>query len=147
MKEKILATCLQLVTEKLKSLKIAMSDLRESAAQDSKSSMGDKYETGQAMIHLEQENLMSQYNEVVRTHSILSQIKSDNISQFGGVGALIETDNGNFYLSIGLGKIDVDGYSAFAIAPNSPIGSAFLGRKVGEKIDLNGRSYSITRIE
>jgi transcription elongation GreA/GreB family factor len=147
MKEKILATCLQLVTEKLKNLKIAMSDLRESAAQDSKSSMGDKYETSQAMIHLEQENLMSQYNEVIRTHGILSQIKSDNVSEFGAVGALIETDNGNFYISIGLGKIDVDGYSAFAIAPISPIGSAFLGKTVGDKIDLNGRSYSITKIK
>ncbi|HNP19641.1 MAG TPA: 3-oxoacyl-ACP synthase [Fulvivirga sp.] len=147
MKRKILTSCLQQVSDKLKSLKSAIADLQESAGEDSKSSVGDKYETSRAMIHLEQENLMTQYNEMIKVHGLLSQIRSDTVLDVGMVGALIETNNGNFYISVGLGKIDLDGYSVFAIAPNSPIGSAFLGKKVGEKIELNGRDYTITKIQ
>ncbi len=147
MKRKILTTCLQQVTDKLKNLKGAIADLQESAGEDSKSSVGDKYETSRAMIHLEQENLMTQYNELTKVHGLLSQIRSDSVLDVGMVGALIETNNGNFYISVGLGKIEIDGYNVFAIAPNSPIGSAFLGKKAGSKIELNGRDYVITKIE
>ncbi len=146
MKAEILAHCRALVATKIRALKQEMADLQESADQDSKSSVGDKYETGRAMVQLEQENLMRQYDEFIKLNDILLKLNPSLSHGEIGMGSLVETNHGLFFMSVGLGKLDTDDFSAFAIAPNSPIGQALLGKKTGESITLNGRTYEIKQV-
>lgn len=147
MKTQLLALCQSIVSEKVIALKSELKTLQESADQDTKSSVGDKYETGRAMVHLEQENVMRQYEEYQKLQRILSNLKGNIISETIEAGSLIRTNLGTFYMSVGLGKISLDQQDYFAIAPNSPIGTALLGKKKGDNIDLNGRHYEILEVK
>jgi hypothetical protein len=142
-KKDILNVCQNIVLEKLNDLKQSMTDLQESANQDTKSSAGDKYETGRAMVQLEQENLMRQSSEFKKINDVLIKINPEISSDTILIGSLVETNHGFFYICAGLGKIDIDNTSIFAVAPNSPIGSVFLGKKKGDQLKLNGRDYKI----
>ncbi|QSE97127.1 3-oxoacyl-ACP synthase [Fulvivirga lutea] len=146
MKKQVLAACKQAVTSKLADLKNQIKDLQESANEDSKSAMGDKYETGRAMVHLEQENLMTRYTELSNQLEILNALTTEDTKIIQN-GSLIITDMGIFYMSIGLGKIDIENSSVFAIAPNSPIGQELIGKSAGMNVTVNGRTYNIKDVK
>ncbi|MEQ8925300.1 MAG: 3-oxoacyl-ACP synthase [Fulvivirga sp.] len=142
MKKRVLAACKQAVAIKLADLKNQLKDLQESANDDSKSAMGDKYETGRAMVHLEQENLMTRYSELSNQLETLHALSTEDTTTIQN-GSLINTDHGKFYMSVGLGKIDLESDSVFAIASNSPIGKELFGKSAGTSVMVNGRTYTI----
>ena len=147
MKNELLTLCRSIVTEKVIALKAELKALQESADQDTKSSVGDKYETGRAMVHLEQENVMRQYEEYEKLARILNNLKGNIVTETIEAGSLIITNLGAFFMSVGLGKVSLNQQDYFAIAPNSPIGVALLGKKKGDSIDLNGRHYIIQEVK
>ncbi|MTI39784.1 GreA/GreB family elongation factor, partial [Fulvivirga lutimaris] len=108
---------------------------------------GDKYETGRAMVHLAQENVVRQYEEFEKLARILSNLKGSAVTESIEAGSLITTNLGTFFMSVGLGKVTMNAQDYFAIAPNSPIGTALLGKKKGESIELNGRNYIIQDVK
>ena len=55
-KAKLYDSCLKLVDERVAHIEDAMRNAQASANEETKSSAGDKYETGRAMMHLEKEN-------------------------------------------------------------------------------------------
>lgn len=146
MKKEILNHCKLIVGEKLNSIKQNLKELQEAANEDSKSAMGDKYETGRAMIHLEQENLMSRYTELMAQQETLAAVPTV-ISEIIQIGSLVTLDTGLFFIATGLGKIEVNNLTLFAVAPNSPIGQKLLGKREGDQFELNGRQYTISKVE
>ena len=60
LKQKIHTHCLHLLDNKIAELQKILRSLGESAANDTKSSAGDKHETARAMIHIEQETITKQ---------------------------------------------------------------------------------------
>lgn len=139
--------CIQLVKNRIETLNKLLFDARESANTDTKSSMGDKYETSRAMLQIEQENITKQLAEA---NNILSNLISlpDN-SSYSTVcnGSLITTNTSVFYLSTGLGKIDFKGKELMVISPKSPIGQKLMGLKTNDTIDFNKTKYTILNIE
>ena len=127
-------------------IKQNLKELQEAANEDSKSAMGDKYETGRAMIHLEQENLMSRYTELMAQQEALATVPTV-ISEIIQLGSLVTLDTGLFFIATGLGKIEVNNLTLFAVAPNSPIGQKLIGKSQGDQFELNGRQYTISKVE
>jgi hypothetical protein len=131
-------------------LQEALAQAAEASNQDSKSSAGDKHETGKAMMQLEQEKLGKQLQDLNSQIDLLqirrgeTDYKSPSSAQ---LGSLITTNLGLFYLAIGLGKIEINGSTYFAISPQSPIGLQMVGKKVGEGFEVNGRSYIVMDLE
>ena len=113
-------------------LKERLDDINESLASETKSSVGDKYETGSAMLHLEKDKQMMQLATLTDSKKNLSSVKTD--SQFLSVeqGALVKTNQGCFYIAISAGKLQIDGQEFFAITLASPI-----GKMLFQKIQLN----------
>lgn len=145
MKKRILTHCQNIIDSKLLELKQNLDELRESANQDSKSSMGDKYETGRAMVQLEQENLMSRYGQLMGQKELLARIDIAKTSHIK-LGSLVTTNATQFFLSIGLGKIEVENNIVYAIALDSPIGQKLSRKKEGDSFELNGKKYDIQTI-
>ena len=58
------------LNEKGKRIQLAFDDLNSAITDDSKSTAGDKHETGRAMVHLEQEKLSKQLiqNKYLQQH-------------------------------------------------------------------------------
>jgi Transcription elongation factor, GreA/GreB, C-term len=128
-------------------LQEALAQAAEASNQDSKSSAGDKHETSKAMMQLEQEKLGKQLQDINTQIDLLHKIADFKNPSSVQLGSLITTNLGLFYLAIGLGKIEIDGATYFAISPQSPIGLQMVGKKVGESFEVNGRSYTVNGLE
>ena len=145
-KLKVHHACEKVVLEKRKLLSQQLDSARLSANSETKSSAGDKHETGRALAQLEQENLAKQFSFLERLESDLSQLKSDLISEKVEKGALVETDKMTLYFGVALGEIKVEDISVFAISTASPIGKIALGKTIGESFVVNSNTHNINQI-
>ena len=145
-KQKLHNKCLQLIIEKINFLEANQLDLTQGAQNDSKSSAGDKHETARAMMQMEHEKIGKQLNESIHLKEELEkinpQIKTQKVTQ----GSLIKTNHGVLFLSIGLGKIEVDGISVMVLSAQSPLGIKLLNLAEGDAVEMNGMNYAIEEI-
>jgi hypothetical protein len=145
-KSRIVAEIDFILKTKITELERVIHEVQQSANQESKSSMGDKYETGRAMAQNEvfmlQTQLAALKNDFETINSIDFNLKVDKVIQ----GSLVETSTGWFLISIGLGKITVDGKSLFCISINSPLGQELKGKSVAEAYLINGKTAQIRSI-
>ncbi|ODM55753.1 hypothetical protein BAX95_14385 [Elizabethkingia meningoseptica] len=112
---------------------------------DTKSSMGDKYETSREMLQQEINRLLSQLSEVNNQLDILRNMNTKPLTVVG-LGAYVETSMGNFYISESLGKINRDGVAVVAVSANAPLVQAMLKKKAGEVFELNGKKQKIVGV-
>lgn len=145
-KEEVHLQCLHLVQQKLAAAESAIREAQLAANDETKSSAGDKYETGRAMMHLEQEKQASQRSTAQRQLQALHQINSKQTTHRVGPGSLVKTNEGYFYLAAGLGKITVGDATCFVISTVAPLGQAMQDKQSGEEIQLNGRIIRINDV-
>ncbi|WP_244939755.1 hypothetical protein [Kaistella daneshvariae] len=86
------------LSEKIENLERLIADTR-AANNETKSSMGDKYETSREMVQQEINNLQIQLKENLKARNSL-QIINVNPHQNVGLGSLVETDKGLFYIAV-----------------------------------------------
>ncbi|NEU66064.1 GreA/GreB family elongation factor [Spirosoma agri] len=123
-----------------------MEAAQESANSESKSSAGDKYETGRAMAQIERDRYAHQLDVALAVEQELTRINSEKEYTVVQPGSLVTTNRGMFFISISAGKLNIDGKDVFAISPASPIGSALAGRRAGETVLFNKLVYEILSV-
>ncbi|MCR6639975.1 MAG: GreA/GreB family elongation factor [Sporocytophaga sp.] len=146
-KIKLYELCVAFVEQRIASSQKAIEHAQLAANEETKSSAGDKYETGRAMMQLEIEKQSVQLAEAMKLKHVLSQINPEKTTETIQSGSLVFTDQGNFYISISAGKLDLEGMTYFAVSPVSPIGALLIGKKSGDTILLNGKTFTIRKIE
>ncbi|WP_417431217.1 hypothetical protein [Halpernia sp.] len=129
---------------KIKTLENLISETRASN-NETKSSMGDKYETTREMVQQEINNLQVQLNENLKAKNSLKLIPI-SISEKVGFGSLVETSNGLFYISVSLGNTDFNNKKIFLISPESPLAKALIDKKKDEDFSLNNSKQTIKNI-
>jgi len=132
------------LSEKIENLERLIAETR-AANNETKSSMGDKYETSREMVQQEINNLQIQLNENLKARNSL-QFINVNPHQNVGLGSLVETDKGLFYIAVSLGEISLQKQKIFLISPESPLAKALTGNKKGDTISLNGNPQTIKSI-
>lgn len=145
-KKQVHEECLRLVEEKINIAKQAMEAAQNSANNESKSSAGDKYETGRAMAQLEKDKSTLMLVESQKLKSALLQITLEKPSTRVLPGSLVITDQGIFYLAVGLGQIQLEGTSVFVLSPASPLGNRLYNLEVNGKASFNGKEYRVVGI-
>ncbi len=123
-----------------------MADLEESLESESKSSAGDKYETGREMINLEIEKLQGQLKEFKKLQETLSIARRAFTFEVVQLGSYVKTTGANYFIAIPAGEITVEDEKFYAIGANSPVAQALLGKKSGEEFDFNGIKRRINSI-
>jgi len=146
-KRELLDHCIGIIEEKTSQIERALQELREGAESESKSTSGDKHETGRAMMHLEQEQLMKQLGEWRNQMQQLVGLKNATPQPNVYSGSLVTTDRGLFFISTAIGKVQWKDQTVFVISPQSPIGKAFLGKKEKEVVAFQQTSYAILEID
>jgi hypothetical protein len=146
LKEEIFNRCIVLVDEKIAFLQTALKELTQSAANESKSTAGDKHETALAMLQIEQENTSRQLKEVLTSKLHLSQINIHLTPGKVTSGTLVQTNKGLLFLSIALGKLNINNTSVIVLSPQSPLGNKLLGLKPTDKAEMNGTTYVIEEL-
>lgn len=145
-KEKLLQACKVFAIDKLKAIQENLNELNDSVNSDSKSTAGDKHETGRAMLHLEQEKAgeqLLQAQEMVLLAEKIMLHKSDTKAH---LGSLVKTNRGLFFIAISAGKITIDKTDYYAVSPKAPIAQKLIGCKEGEQFKFNGLDYMISDI-
>ena len=112
---------------------------------DTKSSMGDKYETGREMLQQEINNLTIQLKTLKDQQSELEKLKTESSSKVEK-GAVVKTENGLFYISISFGKLTFENETFMAISPESPLAKAMSGKSANDAFSLNTISQMIQHI-
>ena len=112
---------------------------------DTKSSMGDKYETGREMLQQEINNLQRQLNEVLNQQAILQKITADPSEKVQN-GAIVKTDKGLFYISASMEEIRSENQKVMTVSAESPLVKAMFGKKMGETFTINTINQTIENI-
>lgn len=146
LKQKVYEQYNEVVNDKVSLLQNMLQDLIDSTRNETKSSAGDKYETGRAMLQIEQDNIRKQLKEALEQKAIFEKIKSRLGASQIVRGSLVKTDKGYFFISIALGKIHIDRITIIALSPQSPLGSKLIGLKANESITMNGTKYIIESV-
>lgn len=145
-KIKVYEKCLDLVEQKVQIAQKSMKEAQESANSEEKSTAGDKYDTARAMSQIERDMHAKQFTEALHLKQILKGITISKASKKIEVGSLVMTSIGKFFMSIALGKIQVEGEDIFIISPVSPLGQLMLDKKAGKKIKLNGKEIELLEV-
>lgn len=119
---------------------------KESRDNETKSTAGDKYETGRAMVQFELEKNMEQLNKAIQLKNELAQIDLYGKFSVAGFGCIVKTTRDNYFISIGLGKINVGQEIYYAISPASPIGKILYKKNTGDEVNILGKKIIITEI-
>lgn len=146
LKVELYRQCLNYVQMRMDAAQQGINEAQQASKEDTKSSAGDKYETGRAMMQQETDRNMAQLNEANKLKVALNTINSTITHNTAEPGSIITTNNGNFYLAISAGALTVNGESYFAISPASPIGIKLKGLKGGDGFNVNGKAYKIINV-
>ena len=145
-KEQLTAACVGYAESRIGRFNHTMKELEEALKPESRSCMGDKYETSRALLHLEFEKIsgqVEQFNSLRKTASLIgSQASSESV----GFGSLVRTTAANYFISIPAGEIDAEGEKFYAVGINSPVAQELLGKKAGDEFLINGKSFKITEV-
>jgi hypothetical protein len=147
LKQKIYNYYLHLIDEKVNMLQQVLADLKESGANETKSTAGDKHETGLAMLQIEQSNIRAQMQEVLTQKTALEKINPKLSASMIVNGSLIKTNRGYLFMSIAMGKAVIDNNAVIALSPQSPLGQKLMGLKVKDAAEINNVKYVIDLIE
>lgn len=128
------------------SIQQAMEAVQASANDETKSSAGDKYETGRSMMQLELEKQSAQLAEAAKMQQTLDRISLE-ASESIHPGSLVYTNQGIFFISVSAGPIGVDENKVMAISMASPLGTSLRDRKAGEEFRFNGKLFRIEKVE
>lgn len=145
-KEQLYQQCLEHVNERLRTIEQTIQSHRKALNSETKSSAGDKHETGRAMLQLEMEKAGQQLHSVHQMKEILTKINISKNSKVAILGSIIKTNLGSYFLCISAGRIQLENEVYFAISTSSPIGKLLLGKKEGDALTWNGKRIMIEKI-
>lgn len=145
-KKHLSAACEAYVEAKLQTVQRAIDDLEAALKLETKCSMGDKYETGRAMLHLEFEKLAGQYEEFKKLRKTVSIIPTGGTDKTVGFGSAVKTSLGNYFISIPAGQLTVNEEKFYAVGANAPIAQILFQKTAGDRVTFNGRDILIEEI-
>lgn len=146
-RRKVIESCSQLVNNRIRQIKDELKLVQASANQETKSSSGDKYETGRAMAQQEIERLTVQLAEAEALQSRMIGLKDIIITDKIVPGALAVTNHGKYFISVSLGLIEVDREKYFCMSADAPIAKALMGKGAGEEVSFQGKTFSVLSVE
>lgn len=146
LKEALFQQCVAHVNMRLQTIQTIISSHQKALSSETKSSAGDKHETGRAMLQLEMEKAGQQLSAVQQMQQTLAKINSSKQSTNIALGSVIKTSSAYYFLSISAGELTIKETVYFAISPSSPIGKLLMGKKVEDTFIWRGKEIKIDRV-
>ena len=145
-KQELYNQCLEFVNNRFKTVQNTIKEIQESLQSETKSSAGDKHETGRAMLQLEREKAGNQLAEIEKTNELLSKVSIEKTSNTIGLGSVVFTTKANYFIAISAGELRLDNGKFYAISANTPIGQLLIGKTLGVSIKFRDQESKITKI-
>lgn len=145
-KKELRARCIEYIDNKYKTLQSEYKLYQESAANETKSTAGDKHDTSKSMMQLEQEKLGQQLNLLIHQKKILENMDVKRSTGKIEFGSVVETDQGNFFISIGAREIQADGRIFIPVSIQSPLAKILDRHVIKDVIKFNNKIYTISAV-
>lgn len=145
-KKQILTQIIEILDERIESIHQTIDSTKESRDNETKCSSGDKYETGRTMMNFELEKNRALLNKTLSLKNELSQIDLHKKNEAVTLGCLVKVNNGSYFISVGIGKLEVANEIIFSISLASPIGKLLNNKKIGDKFKFQGKEITILEI-
>ncbi len=141
-KEGLYRHCEDLIKQRVQALSEAILNTRQAANADTKSSMGDKYETSREMLQQDINRLEKQLSD---NNKMLFQLRQCALKQtkLVEVGSLVKTNLGIFFLLVSLGEVYFNMQKVMVISAISPLGKQLLQKKINDSFLLNNMKYEV----
>ncbi len=124
----------------------AMMAAQASANEEGKSSAGDKYETARAMGQIERDMHARQYENIKQERAILDKLNIDLVFARVGLGALVKTSIGTFFISVSVGAVQIENQKILCVSAQSPIGALLVGKNLGDVFSFQEKKVTIEHI-
>ena len=132
LKKELFDACVKFIDQREETISRIITSNQNALTSETKSSAGDKHETGRAMLQLEIEKASQQLEGIQDMKMVLSKILIDDISDAIKLGSVIITDQANYFLAISAGSLNFSNKIYYAVSSSSPIGKLMLGKKTGD---------------
>ena len=145
-KEQLFLKCSDFVNSRLETIQRTINEIQDSLLSETKSSAGDKHETGRAMLQLEREKAGNQLAEIQKIKETLSKIDISKSLKTVGLGSVVYTSRSNYFIAISAGELMVGDDTFYAISSNTPIGILLLGKTVDNEVKFRDQNFKIENV-
>lgn len=146
LKKALLIQCEAALNQRLKIIVNVIKDINESLQAETKSTAGDKHETGRAMLHLDREKAGVQLAAIKQQLQLLSKVNMNKESTKIALGSVVITEDNNYFIAVSVGELTVEGEKFYGISLNTPLGKLLLGKDSNEIIEWNGKKTRIIEV-
>jgi hypothetical protein len=141
-KKKLVMVCKSIKTETETNLLAAIADAQQSANEYGQPK--DRYDSYRAQLLNRRDMLAQQLERVQNEIGLLDRIDLSRVCEFGGFGSVVITPIQKVFISIGIGKINMDGVGDYyAISASVPFAQAVKEKKAGDTVVFNGKKLEI----
>ncbi len=138
--------CIEIIEDRITSIRFAMKESQSTANNEEKSSAGDKYETSRAMSHLEKNMQASRLSACLKEMEDLFLVDCNKIYDTVQRGSFVNCGSVSYFIAAGLGKLLFENKVVFLVSPNAPVAIKLLGQKSGNIIEFNKQRYTIKEV-
>lgn len=146
LKTELLQHCRNQIDNRYSRIKQTIVAIEESLLEESKSSSGDKHETGRAMLQIDRENAGKQLYEIEKVVLLLNKIDVKATSDYVRLGSLVSTERFTYFICHSVGAVTIAKTDFLCVALNSPVGMLLSGKRTGEEFILNGNIHKIIEV-
>jgi transcription elongation GreA/GreB family factor len=130
---------------RFQTLQDTIKGIQKALLSETKSSAGDKHETGRAMLQLEREKLGQQMVEIQKTKELLTKMDPKKVSETICLGSIVYTTQLNYFISISEGELIDNKEKFYAISLHAPIAKLLLSKQKGDIIEFRGDTSVIIK--
>lgn len=146
LKQELYNLCETFVNQRLQTIQQTISSNQKALQSETKSSAGDKHETGRAMLQLEMEKAGQQLQSIQAMKETLARINPTQTNTMASLGSIVHTTEAAYFLGVSAGKLTASGKEFFAVSVSSPIGKVLLGNKEKDQVIFNGKQIVIEKV-
>ena len=147
LKQQLYSKCQEVLNSRLEVIQNSIKDIEDSFHSETKSSAGDKHETGRAMLQLEREKAGNQLAELKKLSETLQRINVNQLHNKVTLGSIVKTTELNYFISLSVGEIILGNEIYFGISMATPMGKLLLSKSVGDVINFRSKEFTIVDIE
>ena len=145
-KQEIYDFCRAFVEDRIMRIQNNIKGIQESLTSETKSSAGDKHETGRAMLQLEREKLGHQLTEAEKMKQTLVKVVVKNHFEKVQLGSWVKTSKADYFLAISAGAHKTESQSVYCISIQTPIAQLLIGKSKHDRVMFNGTEIEIIDI-
>ncbi|GAB4312484.1 MAG: hypothetical protein Kow00127_03040 [Bacteroidales bacterium] len=143
-KKRLIEYCRDEIDSTMTHLREAMEDAQRAANEYGPPK--DRYDSFRTQLLRKRDMFAKQLSEAAERKTVLDRIDPDQLLDTIQLGAVVVTNAQKMFISIGLGRIDLNGEVYYAISPGVPVFRAMQGKRAGESYQFNGRTFKIEKV-